>query len=855
MHTLFEVSEVADHVRRADQLDPANGDELEAIRIGMVLMALGGMPGASAMLAGAAWHRLHQASRHGLLQVFLDQDGICRGYAIFALLDDASDALARSDPRVLGEVERHVSGSHPWLLAISGGIGQGWALARHLRDNFLRHHDRVTYLRRLNGKSMLKTLTRKLGSGVGRRRDLVRPPPNTRFTQFRLNRNNILRFCDYVRLQHESASPIDLGRACENFNLSAGLLQCYFDREENPRAFLSWAMVSDEALERLETSEAKVLRSGDWNSGTTPYIIERLGSRPVLDELLGKWHARFSARNRLSSSTPPCVGCASTVSDEPRQDCLPQACSVLACEPASVPIHVARLPDAAVAWPDPDQPTQALILAAAVRMHDEGREVAWADRYGGAGIGGNGGSGRAGLFGGVYVKGIGPTPLIGRTTNKHHVSGGAYLEEAVRETIFAELLARELPWGAVRTMAIIDTLEDEHWAVDPESDFPIASERRVLLIREPVLRLAHLQRAIHFTPEESPIAGVDVRRVNHNRAVLAAEWGAGFEAHLRQFWLRWCDQAAYLYVWRLTQGAPSTSNIAFDGRLLDFGAASALPDWCAAVVFSGAPENGFEFQQIAQFLHAFYSEHRDGQLTAGEPWDIYAARLTAECRSRYLARTGAEMLRLAGLRRRTIEATFRTPERLQRLEDAVTRAIGWYLRQFRITIETDSSSGLWDFPKFWDEQPPLHLRRLRSLAAEVASASRGEPIRERMRVRCKPRAHLSREIFRRSLHRRFAGVMSGKRVDSKLVADIILRETMLARRDTPVEPATDVLHGFAAIDSATYALFRRPDGTSYAVNEQPASAPTGTQSSLEVCLPWTDDGAVAGKSVEIFHLL
>src|ERR1700681_3918252 len=57
------------------------------------------------------------------------------------------------------------------------------------------------------------------------------------------------------------------------------------------------------------------------------------------------------------------------------------------------------------------------------------QRVALADRYGGMGIGPNGGSGRAGYLAGVHIKGIGPTDLIGSGNDGFHATGSMYLQE------------------------------------------------------------------------------------------------------------------------------------------------------------------------------------------------------------------------------------------------------------------------------------------------------------------------------------------------------------------------------------------------------------------------------------------
>ena len=135
-----------------------------------------------------------------------------------------------------------------------------------------------------------------------------------------------------------------------------------------------------------------------------------------------------------------------------------------------LPLSMARLPQARVLWvnqrvmrQDPmfytcggtlDDYRAHLLHSCACVVADQSYEdketvIGVADRYGGIRIGHNGGSGRAVILNGYHVKGVGRTPLVSVLTEAGHASGGAYLEECVRETIFSELIAAEYPGGAV----------------------------------------------------------------------------------------------------------------------------------------------------------------------------------------------------------------------------------------------------------------------------------------------------------------------------------------------------------------------------------------------------------------------
>ena len=116
------------------------------------------------------------------------------------------------------------------------------------------------------------------------------------------------------------------------------------------------------------------------------------------------------------------------------------------------------------------------------------------ERYGGDGLGANGGGVRCGLAGGVQVKGIGKNALAGSGTNFFHAYGGATLNEAILEAIWGEVCHLALPFGGVRALGILGT------GTRVPLRYPKAGEdtttARALLVRESPLRPAHYMRAI-----------------------------------------------------------------------------------------------------------------------------------------------------------------------------------------------------------------------------------------------------------------------------------------------------------------------------------------------------------------------
>jgi hypothetical protein len=211
-----------------------------------------------------------------------------------------------------------------------------------------------------------------------------------------------------------------------------------------------------------------------------------------------------------------------------------------------------------------------------VQVDEGGGLCAIADRYGGAGIGRNGGSGRNIVFGGLQIKGVGRTELVGNSVPLSHASGGAYFEECVRETIFSRVLDHDFPHGAVPTLALVDTAMDIRW---PEPIYP-PLERQVLMVRPLFARPAHFERAIGFISSDPRVGCVDTFRVM--QSFVNANSVLGCDGLLKMFmecFIKIIHQVVYGYVHRIWHGSITSSNISIDGRLLDFGATSAVTAW------------------------------------------------------------------------------------------------------------------------------------------------------------------------------------------------------------------------------------------------------------------------------------
>ncbi|MEE7084638.1 MchC protein [Escherichia coli O6:H1] len=215
-------------------------------------------------------------------------------------------------------------------------------------------------------------------------------------------------------------------------------------------------------------------------------------------------------------------------------------------------------------------------------------KVFHAERYGGSGIQRNGGGARCGFDGNYQVKGIGSNPLVGEGTDERHSNGALGAVHAIYEALWGEVLAQILPYSAVRVRAVL--LTDLY----TEKAFECSGRksRRALLVREPVVRPAHFERAPYFQvkPEYSSLLIHDacrVRSVIHKLPgylpVPPEEIDAEARTDPRIYCIEGLCELARREAWqmafcrtRFLRLTTSPSNIAMDGRLMDFSGLSCL---------------------------------------------------------------------------------------------------------------------------------------------------------------------------------------------------------------------------------------------------------------------------------------
>jgi len=234
-----------------------------------------------------------------------------------------------------------------------------------------------------------------------------------------------------------------------------------------------------------------------------------------------------------------------------------------------------------------------------------------ADRYGGSGIGSHGGSARCGHWLDTQVKGIGLTPLFGRSADEPmslwHSDGELELVDAMREAIWSRIASAVLPAGAVNALAVIDLGKPCLGA------HKSSGGKRALLVRELAVRPAHFLRNQRFdyAPGQRQVKATDLERVRAAAQALIEHLMSSsphderhVAARCMNFGLllcaRYASQAASAFSKRMFHRGLSPSNLALDGRFIDFGTTTSVPAFRRV---AGAPSPGGldQWNQQAEF--------------------------------------------------------------------------------------------------------------------------------------------------------------------------------------------------------------------------------------------------------------
>ncbi|MGR5362964.1 protein adenylyltransferase SelO family protein [Vibrio mediterranei] len=267
-----------------------------------------------------------------------------------------------------------------------------------------------------------------------------------------------------------------------------------------------------------------------------------------------------------------------------------------------------------------------------------------ADQYGSRHEICNGGSARCGLNGYFQIKGIGRNPLVATNMSESHSHGKLFIDEAISEAIWGETCHKYLPYGAIRTLAIIKTnVKHKFGYLDKTPDKHCA-----LAIREVSVRPAHFERCTFFWPEESykHLRDNDADRVRKaapyfSKLLLGGKEKVSLGNALDKMIDRLACQIAASRVKGIPHGSLTSSNVSVDGRFLDFGTITAVPDFGNYVLANGVGAVWDDHELIESWLVNFIdtlNHYSQGELTTGQirEYSSYFSRLLDEYENKFL---------------------------------------------------------------------------------------------------------------------------------------------------------------------------------------------------------------------------
>lgn len=278
----------------------------------------------------------------------------------------------------------------------------------------------------------------------------------------------------------------------------------------------------------------------------------------------------------------------------------------------------------------------------------------YAAGIGGIGMNGNLGDGRSIVVGQFREKGGGPTPMVSPIADGDHKSGASIMRESIRETMIANLLATELPYGTLQTLTVLAT---GTLASHNSQEY----QDRAINVAEDPLRFGHF-----VLNESAEKLGGDYLKFDRARVAAAMDHlladlpspagldlsgkseGEVFRAKLFEAIDRQAVQHGYAWAHRFFYGTISPSNAALDGRMFDFGAVTFLNGYPRVQLIEDDGPSG----DTLHFKRDLLKDIRDSWAKTLPPALLAALPSEQEWFDRfeqtYQAMRRSEMVRLAG---------------------------------------------------------------------------------------------------------------------------------------------------------------------------------------------------------------
>jgi hypothetical protein len=232
-----------------------------------------------------------------------------------------------------------------------------------------------------------------------------------------------------------------------------------------------------------------------------------------------------------------------------------------------------------------------------------------AERYGGIGVGTNGGGVRCGNDHSMQIKGIGKNLLGINTIDQWHSYGGLNLVDAMYETIYSILLNKIMPIGTPRIHGLI--IASNNSALLPGIE-NIVEKRSygALLIRELCVRPAHFLPSPDFNLRAVKDFSIssDYSRVRNSNQILLSQLKTkeNFIENIGRIIANHANQFAFARISRIRHGSISASNICLNGQWLDLTNTSFTDgqgNYCSGQSFLEEPT--YLLGVLEEFAHNF----------------------------------------------------------------------------------------------------------------------------------------------------------------------------------------------------------------------------------------------------------
>jgi hemolysin-activating ACP:hemolysin acyltransferase len=276
------------------QVAAAFGDDRDGIldrslAFTAILDQWGRDPRRAARPAAEALAEFHDLVGHDALTTFFDSHGIYVGHVVIAHVVVEECAPIIHNPEVVKNRALWARGSPNWLVHVEAVNGATRMIVRRMRNGLPRSVDKLSYVRRVRGDTVVKTwraldkAQRPLSSDTIPLADHERVP----FARVRHEKSEKAHI--FTHLAQDCSRPLSLRAALQIGSWAYNLKQYAILQDQS--VLLVWAWCSPEGLDRMQRERAEHPADVDWNSGDIPLLIAVAGKTADVETSIRDWAA------------------------------------------------------------------------------------------------------------------------------------------------------------------------------------------------------------------------------------------------------------------------------------------------------------------------------------------------------------------------------------------------------------------------------------------------------------------------------------------------------------------------------------------------------------------------------------